>query len=202
VAVTTSPDEALEAVREHSPDLLLLDVAFPEGSSLRIVGPVLEACPTTKVVMLSASSDPRVVSEVVDAGAVGFARKDRGLAGIIRSLERVEAGEIVIDPELLRAVVAHRRDRDDKHDVHWLASFLTRREREVLARIVAGETTSEMAVAMGVARSTARTHVQSVLQKLGVHTRLQAATAMFSQVGAGADIVGAHINPARDNYIR
>ena len=183
LAVTVTPNLALEAVREHHPDVLLLDVSFPEDSGLRVVGSVREASPDTKVVMLSATSDPEVASAAIEAGAVGFARKDRGLDGIIRTLDRVMGGETVIDPDVLRSLVSRTRSRQDKHDVHWLATFLTGREREVLARIGAGQTTDEMATAMGVARSTARTHVQSVLQKLGVHSRLQAATIMFGHPG-------------------
>jgi two-component system, NarL family, nitrate/nitrite response regulator NarL len=183
LAVTVTPQAAVEAVRLHRPDVLLLDVSFPEDNGLRVVGAVLEASPGINVVILSAASDPQVALAAIEAGAVGFARKDRGLDGIIRTLERVLAGETVIDPDVLRALVSHTRNRQDVHDAHWLASFLTLREREVLTRIVAGQTTAEMAAGMGVARSTARTHVQAVLQKLGVHSRLQAATVMFGQPG-------------------
>jgi two-component system nitrate/nitrite response regulator NarL len=178
VAVTTSPDSALEAVQTHCPDVLLLDVGFPNDTGLRVIGDVLHTSPSTKVVILSATSDPEVVSAAIDAGATGFIRKDHGIERVVRTLERVMAGEIVVDPDLLRAMVS-RRSAAETHDARWLASFLTDREREVLARIGAGQTTAEMAAAMGVARSTARTHVQSVLQKLGVHTRLQAATVIF-----------------------
>ena len=183
LALTVTPQAAVDAVGRYRPDVLLLDVSFPNDSGLRVVGAVLEASPDTKVVILSAASDPQVAWAAIEAGAVGFTRKDRGLDGIIRTLERVLAGETVIDPDVLRALVSHTRNRQDVHDAHWLASFLTRREREVLTRIVAGQTTDEMAAGMGVARSTARTHVQAVLQKLGVHSRLQAATIMFGQPG-------------------
>ena len=183
LALTVTPQAALDAVRRYRPDVLLLDVSFPDDSGLRVVGDVLEASPETKVVILSAASDPQVAWAAIEAGAVAFTRKDRGLDGVIWTLERVLAGETVIDPDVLRALVSHTRSRQDVHDAHWLASFLTRREREVLTRIVAGQTTDEMAAGMGVARSTARTHVQAVLQKLGVHSRLQAATIMFGQPG-------------------
>jgi two-component system nitrate/nitrite response regulator NarL len=183
LAVTVTPELALEAIRLHRPDVLLLDVSFPEDSGLRVVGTVREISPDTKVVMLSATADPDVASAAIEAGAVGFARKDRGLDGIIRTLDRVMCGETVVDPDVLRSLVGRTRNRQDTHDVRWLATFLTVREREVLTRIGAGQTTDEMATAMGVARSTARTHVQSVLQKLGVHSRLQAATIMFGTTG-------------------
>jgi two-component system nitrate/nitrite response regulator NarL len=180
LAAVVTPEAALEEVRGSQPDILILDAMFPGDSGLRIVGSILEASPGTKVVFLSAVTQPEFVAEALEAGASGFARKDRGLDGVLRTIERVADGEVVIDPDLLRAVASHRRDGQE-NGVRWLTRFLTPREREVLARIVAGETTDEMAKSMGVARSTARTHVQSVLQKLGVHSRLQAATAVYGQ---------------------
>lgn len=182
LATVHDPWSAVDAVREHVPDVLLLDAVFPDDSGLRIVASVREVAPQTKVVLLSAMAGPDIISAALEAGAVGFARKDQGLDGILRTLDRVMAGEIVIDPDTLRSVVSARRE-PPAHDVRWLARFLTPREREVLAHIVAGETTDQMAAAMGITRSTARTHVQSVLQKLGVHSRLQAATAVFGVPG-------------------
>jgi two-component system nitrate/nitrite response regulator NarL len=178
VAAVTTPDAALEAVREHRPDVLLLDAYFPEGSGVAAIPQLVEASPGTRIVVLSAAAEPRMVSSAVEAGAVGFARKDRGLDGILRALERVLQGELVIDTELLREVVA-RPPHDSPEDTQWRARFLTAREREVLDRLLAGQSTADMAREMGIARSTARTHVQNVLQKLGVHSRLQAAAVMF-----------------------
>jgi two-component system nitrate/nitrite response regulator NarL len=180
LAAVVSPDDAVAEVKRNKPDLVILDAMFPGDSGLRVVSTILEVSPETKVVFLSAVTQPELVAEALESGAVGFARKDRGLDGILRTIERVMDGEVVIDPDLLRAVASHRRNGDG-NGVRWLTRFLTPREREVLARIVAGETTDQMAQAMGVARSTARTHVQSVLQKLGVHSRLQAATAVYGQ---------------------
>lgn len=180
LAAVTTPQEAVAAVVEHQPDVLLVDLYFPDGDSgLRVVAEVSAAVPQTRVVFLSGGSDPEMVRAAVEAGAVGFTRKGRDLGGILRVLDRVMAGETVIDPDLLRAAVG-RRHEPEEHNIRWLAGFLTGREREVLDHIVAGNNTAQMAEAMGIARTTARTHVQSVLTKLGVHSRLQAATAMHA----------------------
>jgi two-component system nitrate/nitrite response regulator NarL len=192
VAAVVSPDDAVDEVKRSQPDLVILDVMFPGDGGLRVVSAILEASPDTKVIFLSAVTQPELVAEALESGAVGFARKDRGLEGILRTIERVTDGEVVIDPDLLRAVASHRRNGEGT-GVRWLTRFLTPREREVLARIVAGETTDQMAKAMGVARSTARTHVQSVLQKLGVHSRLQAATIVYGQ--PDLDLGGTNLPP-------
>jgi two-component system nitrate/nitrite response regulator NarL len=180
VAQVTGPAAAVQAVRDHRPDLLILDAHFPAGSGLEAVRAVRGDGPGTEILLLSASTDPEVVAAALQSGAVGFVRKDRGLGALLGALGRAAAGDLVVDADLFRAALTSRRERTHR-DVPWLAKFLTSREREVLARIVAGESTNEMAVAMGVAPSTARTHVQNVLQKLGVHSRLQAATSVLGE---------------------
>ena len=196
LAAVMTPEEAVAAVAQHQPDILLMDVYFPGDSGLRVVRQVMQASARTRLVFLTGASDPELVRSAVDAGAVGYIRKGRDLNGILRTLDRVMAGETVIDPDLLRAVVG-RRQEPDEHDVRWLASFLTDREKEVLDHIVAGQNTTEMAQAMGIARSTARTHVQNVLAKLGVHSRLQAASAMFTGSTPGPDAFPPETPPER-----
>ena len=196
LAAVMTPEEAVTSVGEHRPDILLIDAYFPADSGLRVVTQVAQMSPQTRVVFLSGASDPELVRAAVDAGAVGFIRKGRDLDSILRTLDRVMAGETVIDPDLLRAVVGRRREPDE-HNVRWLARFLTDREKEVLSHIVAGENTEEMARAMGIARSTARTHVQNVLAKLGVHSRLQAAAAMYTGSAPGPPALPPGVPPER-----
>jgi two-component system nitrate/nitrite response regulator NarL len=121
--------------------------------------------------MLSARIDPLLVRAALAVGAAGFVGKDESVAGILRALERVAAGDIAIDPVLLRAAVRARPASGGPPGQRL--SILSGRERQVLRGIVAGRSTKEIARAMGVSTSTAGTHVQNVLTKLGVHSRLQ-----------------------------
>ena len=103
----------------------------------------------------------------------GFVLKEQSIDRILQALDRVLAGEAVVDSALLRAalrVPAPRRSTESQR-----VRSLTPREREALLRIAGGESTKEIARAMKVSQSTARTHVQNVLTKLGVRSRLQAA---------------------------
>ena len=93
-----------------------------------------------------------------------------GVLGITRAIEQVHRGQVFVDAALLRRT-ANQKAQDESQ---LLTRYLTRRELEVLARLAAGETTDRIATEMGVTRSTARTHVQNVLMKLGVHSRLEA----------------------------
>ena len=132
--------------------------------------------------MVSATDDPAIVSAALDLGVAGFTRKDQRIDGIVQILERVAQGEVAVDPELLRAAVRHLKAPDVDQAERTLR-YLTPREREVLRRIVEGESTKQIARAMDIAQSTARTHVQNVLVKLGAHSRVEA-SAIVARVGA------------------
>lgn len=173
-AVTTSPGAALAAVRQHDPDLCIMDLSFPnqEHDGVEAARQVKEESPATAVVLLTASGDASAFARAIAAGVTGFARKDQDVEGVLETIERVAEGQVVIDPELLRAAVSMRRRPPS--DAERLASFLTPRERQVLELLTLGYTTSRIARETGVAHSTARTHIQNLLVKLGVHSRLEA----------------------------
>ena len=151
-------------------------------AGLELAQAVLERHPRTKVLMVSATDDPAIVSAALDLGVSGFTRKDQRIDGIVQILERVAGGEVAVDPELLRAAVRHLKAPDVDQAERTLR-YLTPREREVLRRIVEGESTKQIARAMDIAQSTARTHVQNVLVKLGAHSRVEA-SAIVARVGA------------------
>jgi len=176
VLTAGSPDMGAQLVAVHRPDVCVMDVGFPDGSGLEALGRIRECCPDTKVLMLSAADDADTIASAVDLGAAGYVGKDVGVTDIIRAVERVHDGETVLGPKVARTLA--RRTEVDPDDIHWLVAFLTKREREVLRRIVMGQSTVEMSQSMAISRSTARTHVQNVLQKLGVHSRLQAVAAV------------------------
>ncbi len=172
VAVTTDPEECVDLVAHHGPEVCLLDLSFPGVTGLSVLPRLRAVSPSTAVLVLSGRPGHAVVGEAMSLGAAGFLRKDQPLSGILAALEHVGSGKawVGVPP---RHSPEHRRPAVS--GVAWLVGFLTEREREVLQHILDGRTTGEMARQMGVAPSTARTHVQKVLQKLGVHSRLQAA---------------------------
>lgn len=179
VATTTRPDEAVAAAVEHDPDVCLLDVAFPGGPAVDTIARIREAT-RAKVLVLSARRDEGVVGAALAAGAAGFVGKDEGMADLLRSLEQVCAGEVVGS-----AGPAPARGRGVRAPCPAEPAglrYLTTREREALRLIAEGQSTKEIAQSMDVAYSTARTHVQNVLTKLGVRSRLQAA-ALVARTG-------------------
>jgi two-component system, NarL family, nitrate/nitrite response regulator NarL len=175
-AVAYTPEEAVRAVASYDPDVCLLDVNLLGATEGIDVARRLRAeHPRTKVVILSALGEPSVVAEAIDAGVAGFVSKGLTVDSILSTLERVEAGEMAVEPDLLRAAVRQgSRAAHREHD--GLLTYLTPRERYVLLLLVDGHSTAEIAQKMAISPSTARTHVQNVLVKLGAHSRLQAAS--------------------------
>ncbi|MFD0692069.1 LuxR C-terminal-related transcriptional regulator [Actinomadura fibrosa] len=167
--VVYSPEDALPLLRARSADVCLIDLHFPAGTALDWMPRLRLAAPATRFVVLTGYLEQGVLEAGVAAGVRGFAHKGQQAGDILTLLRRVAAGEVVVDQAARRAGSARRRGAAQR-----VAQFLTPREREVLTRLARGESTQALAKAMGVTRSTARSHVQSVLSKLGVHSQREA----------------------------
>jgi DNA-binding NarL/FixJ family response regulator len=178
VRAATTMAGALEAVDDWQPDLCVMDLRLPDGSGLDGVAAIRDRRPDSRVVVLSGSVDRRDSAAAVAAGAAGFLSKAQPMDAILDALDRIGAGG--------RLPPVHLPEADGQRRVRDLVGSLTRREREVLHRLVEAADTVEIARALGVAPSTARTHLQNVLLKLGVHTRLQAVS-LVVQAGMGKE---------------
>lgn len=170
IGCVASPDEAVHTVAATDVDVCVMDLHFPTGCGVEGIARVVAASPTTRVVALTGSSEPLVLATAVDAGAHGVAVKEHDIHQVIHTVELVHAGEMVLDPRLLSA----KSEPLPADGGNGAARFLTVREREVLAHLVRGASTADLAEAMAVTYSTARTHIQNVLTKLGVHSKLEA----------------------------
>ena len=171
-AVARSPEEMVAFVRHQRPDACLIDCNLAVDEGLKTIQRVIEASEGTTVVVLGADPDVDAAELAMDAGASGYLHQSRGVEVLVSALERMPSGERVIDlPDAGRA----SRQRRASH-IDTMAATLTGRERECLSLLVAGLDTAAIVAHMGVSRTTVRTHLQSVLTKLGVHSRLEAAS--------------------------
>ncbi|MEV4614386.1 LuxR C-terminal-related transcriptional regulator [Kitasatospora sp. NPDC049258] len=175
-----------ELVAGCRPEVCLLGVAAG-GAAARPGGPVRDPFeplrrlrrdrPEICVVVLGPVGEPARVAAAFAAGAAGYVRGDERIEVVERSIARVRAGEAAVAVEVLRSAFEQllwpAAEPDD--EALRLLRQLTRREVQVLARIAEGQDTTAIAAGMGIASSTARTHVQRVLMKLGARTRLEAA---------------------------
>jgi two-component system nitrate/nitrite response regulator NarL len=172
VTVSDTITGTLEAVGQRKPDVCLLDRYFAEADSMEVVGELLDASPDTKVLVLSADPGIDGVLYALQAGAAGYLHKTRGIAALTTAIDRVRHGEVVVDvPRTVR-----RQREQGQDDPNRLAAYLTSRERDCLGFLVEGLNTSAMAARLHISPATVRTHIQAVLTKLGVHSRLEAAS--------------------------
>jgi two-component system nitrate/nitrite response regulator NarL len=167
-AVTTV--KAIAAVATHRPDACVLDLRFPtppDGFDAARV--IRQHYSQTAVLVLSARADYATLAEARRIGVAGFLRKDQSVDVIARALDVIASGGVIIGPGPGRLV------RPGGTRPLRPAPELTSREKEVLRRIVAGQSTRQMSREMNLATSTLRTYVRNLLAKLGAHTRLEAA---------------------------
>ena len=176
-ALATTPAAGVEAVAATSPDLCALDIVFPDsdGDGFGAAEQIREESPNTRVLMMTGSSEPALIASARSVGASGLTCKDQSINVIVRALERVARGGTAFEQSGLQVGRGRERYPDDRETKRMLLS-LTTRERDVLRRLIAGRTTTEIARELGVTKNTARTHVQNVLMKLGAHSQLQATT--------------------------
>jgi two-component system, NarL family, nitrate/nitrite response regulator NarL len=171
-AVASSIADTIESVRKQQPDVCLVDRHFAADDGVDAIGEMLAASTRTKVLVLTADRDSDGIVRALRAGASGYLHKTRGISALAAAIDRVLNDEVVVD--VPAAATMQRPTQGD--DARRLATYLTARERECLALLVQGLSTAAMVSILGVSRTTVRTHVQALLTKLGVHSRLEAAS--------------------------
>ncbi|HUR18296.1 MAG TPA: response regulator transcription factor [Acidimicrobiales bacterium] len=170
-ACTFTPDDGASAVAANRPHLFITELDFPDGDAGAVLAATHESSPMTSIVVLSGSKTPGAAIRAKQAGADAFLSKRRPLADILARMDDVVAGIGVFFDGLSGDNGARQFPTTDPADAFC---FLTTREREVLDRLVQGQDTATLARDMGVRYSTARTHIQNLLCKLGVHSKLEA----------------------------
>ncbi len=167
--------EGLELVRHTMPDVLLLDLALPDGNGFDLVPQVMEASPATRVVVLTSYADEDSVMRAVNLGVNAFLPKGCSLTELLDTIRRAAAGEIVMPAQLLVNLL--RRTAYNKAiEVHeeTFRERLTPREYEILRYLAMGMSGNAIAEELKITPLTVRTHIRNLMSKLGVHSRLEA----------------------------
>lgn len=176
VAQTSDGDGALRAVAAHVPDLIIVDAELPRRRGAQVCAQVKDDFGSTvRVAVLSDTAREEVLLAAVEAGADGYLTRDMDLDGLLRALRRIGRGEAVVPPLMLGSLLRNLINRRREADAALLRfSRLSRREREVLELLVEGADQESMSEILSISPQTARTHIQNVLSKLEVHSRLEA----------------------------
>jgi two-component system nitrate/nitrite response regulator NarL len=175
VAVARDIDETLTLLGQEAVDVCLLGQASGGHGVLAHLGALRRAAPGTRVVLLSAGVCPALVAAARSAGVDGIADKRQSVAEVMNVLDRVYAGGSALPAHPPAVSPVPDRPRP-ANDAQRLAAFLTPRERQVVSALVCGEDTRMLARSLGIAATTVRCHIQSVLTKMGAHSRLELAT--------------------------
>jgi two-component system, NarL family, nitrate/nitrite response regulator NarL len=173
VVLASNGEEALEATHRHTPSLVLLDIGLPGTSGLLVGREILRLAPNTKLVAVTALHDPGSVKEAIRLGFHGYITKDTPMERFAASINAAVGGQMVM-PHHLARVVAESPSDEDRH-ASVLAAQLTARERDVLGMLVEGASSELIAQRLSISPNTVRSHIQSILPKLQVHSRLEAA---------------------------
>jgi two-component system response regulator NreC len=156
--------EALRLAHEHTPDVAVLDIAMPSLNGLETARRLREALPQTKIVLLTMYTEEPYVLEALQAGAVGYVLKTQAAGDIVQAIRDALQGTIYLSSRITHTVVQAYLTRSSLSP-----DPLTSREREIVQRIAEGQTTKEIASALGLSVKTVESHRSSLMRKLDIH---------------------------------
>ncbi len=177
VAQAGNVAEAIAAADRFEPDLVVMDVRLPDGSGVEACRDIRSDHPGTRVVMLTSYPDEEAVLSAIVAGASGYLLKETRLRDLVKALETVGAGGSLLDPAVTGKVLERVRRMANDEDDDELAR-LTTQERRILLLVAEGKTNREIAAEVFLSDKTVKNYVSSILSKLDLQRRTQAAAYM------------------------
>jgi DNA-binding NarL/FixJ family response regulator len=170
VAEATTETEAVQKALAYRPDIVLMDLRLAEGSGIVACEQIMAQLPQTKVIILTAFAEDKLLSGAIGAGAAAYVLKQMSNEKLIQIFKAVANGEEGIDPISARNELVEVREREN-------AAFqdLTRQEMKVLTLVAQGKTNRQIAETLPLSRSTVSNYVSNILSKLGVANRAEAA---------------------------
>jgi two-component system, NarL family, response regulator DevR len=166
--------DAVEQVEALSPDVVVMDIRLPGGSGIEACEEIAEKYPASKVIMLTSYAEDEMLFSAIRAGAAGYVLKQIGGEDLVRAIEAVGRGEALLDPAVTQRIFQEVR-KAAKEEEASAFSALTQQEKHVLLLVSEGKTNREIAKALFLGEGTVRNYVSSILSKLGVSNRAEAA---------------------------
>jgi len=180
VAEASDGLEAIEKANEHQPHVILMDIRMPNLDGLEATRRIKGQLASTSVIVLTVYDNDAYIVDAVRAGAGGYLLKDASKDLLIHTIRVVNSGGMLIKTSLLREAILNSANvtagqSKEKHTDARALSGLTPREREVLRLVIEGQSNKEIGRTLSISEDTAKKHVQTILSKLGVSDRTQAA---------------------------
>ncbi len=174
VGEAAAAKEAVEQVARLHPDIVLMDIRLPGTSGIEACEEIIREFPDTRVVMLTSYAEDEMLFSAIRAGASGYILKQIGGEDLLHALEAVGRGESMLDPAVTQRVFQEVRRAVKEEEASAFAN-LSQQERHVLLLVSEGKTNREIAKALFLGEGTVRNYVSSILSKLGVSNRAEAA---------------------------
>lgn len=175
VATAGTVAEALKVAGEARPRVILMDQRLPDGSGAVAAAKVLASGIDTSIVMLTGGGGEDEMLDAVQAGVSGYLLKTGRVAEIVEAVRRAAAGELLIPASVLSDLLRRARERARKTaDRDHIVESLTARERDVLRHMARPDDAAAIAQSLGISRHTVRGYMQTIIEKLGAHSRLEA----------------------------
>jgi two-component system, NarL family, response regulator DevR len=174
VAEASTARDAVEKVEAFLPDVVVMDIRLPGGSGIDACEEIVERFPNSKVIMLTSYAEDEMLFSAIRAGAAGYVLKQIGGDDLVRAIEAVSRGEAMLDPAVTQRIFQEVR-KAAKEEEASAFSALTQQEKHVLLLVSEGKTNREIAKALFLGEGTVRNYVSSILSKLGVSNRAEAA---------------------------
>src|SRR5574338_911526 len=174
VGEAASAREAIEQVAALQPDVVVMDIRLPGTSGIEACEEIVNRFPGTKVIMLTSYAEDEMLLSAIRAGASGYILKQIGSEDLVKALEAVGRGEALLDPAVTQRVFQEVRRAVKEEEASAFVN-LSQQERHVLLLVSEGKTNREIAKALFLGEGTVRNYVSSILSKLGVSNRAEAA---------------------------
>jgi DNA-binding NarL/FixJ family response regulator len=168
--------EAIALVREHAPEVVVMDLNMPGISGVEATRQITSIAPLTRVLVLTISDQDGDVIDAIMAGACGYLLKDASIQELLRGIRAAAVGESLISPHVASKVLQRVRASSSQPEIEQtIRSELSEREIEVLKLIANGKENAEIAAELHISPKTVKNHISNILMKLQIENRIQAA---------------------------
>lgn len=174
VAEASNASETMTQIENHTPDVVVMDIRLPGKNGIEATREIMETYPDTKVIILTSYAEDDLLFDAIAAGASGYVLKQIGSGELVRALETIGRGESLLDPAVTKKVFDRVREASRKAEDEAFAT-LTDQELRILSLLAEGKTNKEIATDIFLSEKTVRNYVSSILSKLNLSTRAEAA---------------------------